>query len=238
VIRTVVLPEKIEFVKGRLVPIPTPLFSIFGQKLRTLALVKLFPEFMKWKLIDTTKHGFIAKHYNNILHMTPLHASIVVTDWRIWLKCYLPAFALKGKVILDVGAGCGETAHFYLMYGARKVIAVEPDSIAAKLLAENVRRNGWNVEIIDREFQLDDLNIQHDFMKMDGEGCEAALLELEDDYHLKPCVIECHNEALIKQLSAKFRMNVVFSFSGHGPDQKSLEGVTSHKGIFIGRKRS
>lgn len=209
-IDTVVLPDKIEFVKGRLVPIPTPIFSVFGQKLRTLAMVRLFPEFMKWKVIQTTEYGFIAKHHCDILHLTTLHASITVTDWRIWSKYYLPSFGLKDKVILDVGAGCGETAHFYLMYGARKVIAIEPDRIAAELLAENAKRNNWNVDVINRGFQLDDLNIAHDFMKMDGEGCEATLLELNDDYNLKPCVIEVHSKGLIKQLTAKFHMNVVF----------------------------
>lgn len=52
-------------------------------------------------------------------------------EW--WHDDYLPA---RGTV-LDVGAGCGETAAFYLLHGAEHVVAVEGDPRALRHLDRN-----------------------------------------------------------------------------------------------------
>ena len=42
-------------------------------------------------------------------------------------KILFTNFLVRGKTVLDVGAGCGETAFFYRLYGAKKVVAIEAD---------------------------------------------------------------------------------------------------------------
>jgi tRNA G37 N-methylase Trm5 len=64
------------------------------------------------------------------------------------------------------------------LHGAKKVIAIEPNVKAVKYLKENAKKNNWNVKIISEKFSLKHLNLDYDFMKMDGEGCEKLLLKL------------------------------------------------------------
>lgn len=103
-----------------------------------------------------------------------------------WVKHYLP-LSLKGKTVLDVGAGEGETAKFYLEHGVRKVICIEPDTQSFRLLQVNAAN--WPIECCNKKFDISDLNRSFDFMKMDIEGYEEELLNAEFD---KPCVIEVH----------------------------------------------
>ncbi len=135
------------------------------------------------------KDGTVSMNlYGRRIKLLPPHAAMVFGELRMWEKSYLPV-DLKGKVVLDVGAGCGETAIFYLKHGAEKVIAIEPNPKAFELLKENL--SGLNVEAINTQFNLSHLQLQHDFMKMDGEGCEKLLLSYEGE--IKPCVIEAHS---------------------------------------------
>ncbi len=101
-----------------------------------------------------------------------LHARTMAAEILAWERLYLPAFSLKGKTVLDIGAGAGETAQFYLSHGAEMIIAVEPTRDAFECLKANAERNHWNAELHNEAFNLRHLNIEHDFMKMDCEGCE------------------------------------------------------------------
>ncbi|MFP3172451.1 MAG: FkbM family methyltransferase [Acidilobus sp.] len=49
---------------------------------------------------------------------------------------------LKGKEVVDVGASVGDSALYFLLNGARKVIAVEPLPKVARCAEENVRLSG------------------------------------------------------------------------------------------------
>lgn len=108
-------------------------------------------------------------------------------------------------MVLDVGAGCGETALFFFLNGARKVICVEPNSNLVAYLRRNARLNHWNVEVLDVPFNLDMLSLKFDFMKMDGEGCEEELLKAEK---LPPAAIEVHKRDVLKALTDRFHLNV------------------------------
>lgn len=55
------------------------------------------------------------------------------TELHDWHRDYLPVHG----TVLDVGAGCGETAAFYLRHGAEHVVAVEGDPIALDHLHKN-----------------------------------------------------------------------------------------------------
>lgn len=206
-----IFPSKIELVRSTLIPVLTPQFTLMECKFDTLDLIRILPELLHCKLIEMSD-GYRVKHYDDILHLTHYYLRTMLVEWHIWTKHYLPSFGLEGKTILDVGAGCGETAHFFFKYGAEKVVAIEPNLTAINLLEENIARNDWNVEIITRGFRLSDLRIPHDFMKMDGEGCESELLKT-NHLILKPCLIEAHGEILAQELTKKFNLQMVHKMS-------------------------
>jgi predicted RNA methylase len=123
-------------------------------------------------------------------------------EWTIWEKNYLPSFPLKGKTVIDVGAGAGETAYFFLAHGASHVICVEPNPIALRFLRENTERNHWPTRIIPRRFDLSMLNsFKFDFAKMDAEGAEIQLLQLTRYPH--PMSVEVHSLAVAEKLARK-----------------------------------
>jgi precorrin-6B methylase 2 len=120
--------------------------------------------------------------------------------------------SVSGKNVLDVGAGCGETAYFYFSKGARKVICVEPNVAAVECLTKNAARHSWNVEVIPEPFKLEIVNEYHfDFMKMDGEGCEKELLQLKE----LPCtaIVESHSPELTIALTKQFGAKTVATLS-------------------------
>jgi predicted methyltransferase len=56
---------------------------------------------------------------------------------NVWHSLFLLG---KNETVLDLGAGEGETAMFYLLHGARRMICVECDKRKFKVLKENRRR--------------------------------------------------------------------------------------------------
>ena len=138
------------------------------------------------------------------MKMSKKHASMTLFEWSgIWKRYYLPPFSLEGKTVFDAGAGCGETAHFYLLNGAKKVIANEVNTASIAFIAQNALTNGWNVEIIPRAFEIGMLSsYSYDFLKMDIEGGERGLLAY--DGKLQPCVIEVHDEETKEALVSRF----------------------------------
>jgi hypothetical protein len=116
-----------------------------------------------------------------------------IVDWE---KHYLP-INFRGKVVLDVGAGEGETAMFFLKHGASKVVCIESCADAYKFLAINANNHPDQITAINDKFQLSQLKIPHDFLKMDIEGYEEALLGIKLE---TPAAIEVHG----LQLGDKF----------------------------------
>ena len=114
-----------------------------------------------------------------------------VREWGIWRKTYIPTGGLRGKTVLDIGACCGGTAKLFFDNGAEKVIAIERDPVRVKMLRNNAGKFGWNIEILPREFRLEDLEIVRDFTKVDIEGYEMQILEAPDK--IGPCSLEAHN---------------------------------------------
>ena len=100
------------------------------------------------------------------LQLDDYHRYVLERELSMWHLYYLPNKSLVGKTVLDLGAGCGETAHFYLNHGASRVICVEPD----KKLLERLRRNFGDDPrvVIVPEFV--------DHIKMDIEGAEEGMI--------------------------------------------------------------
>lgn len=143
----------------------------------------------------------LVTHRKTTLALTPEKAATFIYEMRKWERGYLPPFELEGKTVLDVGAGCGETAYFYFKHGAKKVICVEPSEREMNLLRENARSLNWNVVTHCEPFNLRHLTSHSfDLMKIDCEGCEAKLLNLSKlDF---PLVVEAHSVALMEQFQA------------------------------------
>lgn len=117
-------------------------------------------------------------------------------EWQEWNEFYLP-IKMKGKTILDIGAGEGETAFFFLLNGAKKVFCVEPNIESYRILAKNEKLHK-DVVAFNRPFELSDLKLPYDFLKMDTEGYEESLLSVRME---KPAVVEVHG----LQLRDKFQ---------------------------------
>jgi SAM-dependent methyltransferase len=155
-----------------------------------------------WRMVskDTVQIG------PYVLELNPYYFELLWREWRSWKNWYLPPWSLKGKTVLDVGAGCGETALFYYHHGAKKVIAIEPQPSLVSLLRRNMARNSWEMEVVEGPFEKSMLEWSFDFMKMDGEGCETLLLEAGS---LPPCAIEAHDRVFVDSLGEKFALEVL-----------------------------
>ena len=83
----------------------------------------------------------------------------------LWHRDYLPK-DITGKWVLDGGAGCGETAFFFLAHGAAGVVCFEPDPRALECLRKNFGSDP-RVVIIPHPI---------DFAKLDIEGSEKDMI--------------------------------------------------------------
>jgi SAM-dependent methyltransferase len=193
--------------------------TLFGQLILCNYDLKEFKKFFRlfrdgivWKVIRYQGDHVVLARGSGRLKLKFPYAFTTVAEWeRIWRPYYLPPFSLKGKTVLDVGAGYGETAFFYLEHGASKIICVEPDTKASSVLRENARSNNWDVEIVPKEFDLGILNEKFDFMKMDCEGCERQLLDI--DKLPCPSVIEVHTSYLARMFMEKFGMRTLMKLN-------------------------
>ena len=131
---------------------------------------------------------------------------LILRESAEWELCYLPV-SVKDKVVLDVGAGEGETAKFFLDHGARRVICIESDSAAFTFLHRNAGEHGFTA--IQKRFDLTDLKeFNFDFLKIDVEGYEEVLL---DTVLRTPAVLEVHG----------FQLREKFAQRGYRIDKRS-----------------
>ena len=140
------------------------------------------------------------------MQLLPYYLWMTKREWAEWEMFYLP-MPVKDKVVLDVGAGCGETAAFYLHHGAKRVVAIESNPLTYDILCRNITSNQMPVEPILSTFDLSHLKIKHDLLKMDVEGAESLLLDYGGS--LGACTIEVHegvHPGLSNKLVQKFKL--------------------------------
>jgi len=79
----------------------------------------------------------------------PLCASFSVVETFVRGDYEVPEVlsGLRGGDVIDVGASVGDTALYFILNGARKVIAVEPLPNVARCAEENLRLNGITDEV-------------------------------------------------------------------------------------------
>lgn len=151
--------------------------------------------------------------YGRRLRLLPKYFGLASSELGEWER-YYKSPAINGGVVMDVGAGCGETAVFFLHWGASKVIAIESDHYAFEMLERNMRQFGSSVETFEHKFSLDDLKRERDLVKIDIEGDEVILL----DYcgKLGACIIESHeriHNGITSKLIEKFQLKALARFT-------------------------
>ena len=122
---------------------------------------------------------------------------------------------LRGRDVIDVGASVGDTALYFVLTGARKVIAVEPLPNVAKCAEENVRLSGAtdkvkviNAALSDEPVSVPcdyDLSLSGGFSTLKGSGpCKVPgvtisdlLSMIEDPYLLKMDCEGCEAQVIL-----------------------------------------
>jgi hypothetical protein len=100
--------------------------------------------------------------------------------------------------VVDIGAGCGETAKLFLEHGARSIVAVENNPECFPYLKENAVKHGFRVWLEDfNPERLLDLRI--DTLKLDIEGWELLLLPYLDRLKYVNIVLETHCDYITQQ---------------------------------------
>jgi FkbM family methyltransferase len=116
---------------------------------------------------------------------------------------------VNDKTVVDIGAACGDSTIYFLLRGAKNVIAIEPCPDLFKELLENLRLNGvfdkvistnvaigsrggattiecpsgrTTVDVLRLEDIVKDFNINGGVLKIDCEGCEYDIILNEYDY--------------------------------------------------------
>lgn len=118
-----------------------------------------------------------------------------------------------GKRVLDIGADIGSTADFFLLRGARDVVAVEPNPSFYEELVKNAEKLGGIQPVKMRIESPDDLihlygRYNPDIVKMDCEGCEIHALFLNDNLFAIPIgyVVETHSASTTTQWLLKLML--------------------------------
>ena len=128
------------------------------------------------------------------LAMIPYCRNLLEKELVEWHKWYLPQKSIEGKTVLDVGAGCGETAFFYLNHGAKHVICVEPPGEALQMLKKNFGGDS-RVTVVESSV---------DMIKSDIEGAELdAVFEIHFPVKFKKIAEGSDPHASIWRISKK-----------------------------------
>lgn len=125
-----------------------------------------------------------------------------------WKRCYVPSLfePSDNPVILDAGAGEGETVMFYYLLGFRRFTCVESDKVTFERLKRNVAKVGdAEFTLFNRRFKPSDV-YDVDFAKIDVEGGEVELIEADKRKLPREIVVETHSLQIEKLLLESFKL--------------------------------
>ena len=71
-----------------------------------------------------------------------LHHPSMNFDWIHVFKSYYSMLDVKDKIVIDIGGYIGDSAIYFALMGAKKVISIEPFTMGYKYELENVELNG------------------------------------------------------------------------------------------------
>jgi len=150
---------------------------------------------------------------------------------------------LKGRDVIDVGANVGDTALYFVLNGARKVIALEPLPNVARCAEENLKLNGitGEVKVINAALSNEPMSVPCDynvllsrhFSTLKGSGpCRVPgvtlgdLLDMvEDPYLLKMDCEGCEAHVILGPEREKLRAFEHIMFEAH----PHITGVSNEK---------
>ncbi len=119
-------------------------------------------------------------------------------DWVHVFKSYYSMLDVKDKIVIDIGGYIGDSAIYFALIGAKKVISIEPFTVGYKYELENVELNGLGKIIeplkliykgMDGYQYFDDPETK-DFLGRDvvnGDGSEKRTISLQklvSDYNI------------------------------------------------------
>ena len=166
----------------------------------------------KLRTLKREPRAVLRKYLRIFKHRVLLRADPREPAWGDDYNLHWP-FGAEGARVLDIGADYGSSAYYFLLKGAREVVAVEGDPKQAFLLAVNARRMrklGRVVPVagfVGKPVQVDALILKFkpDVVKVDIEGWERALLGCRLLARPREWWIEAHSEGLRDALAAKLR---------------------------------
>jgi len=135
------------------------------------------------------------------LHFTANIWHWISVEWPIWIKCYTPSVHLtKDSLVLDAGAGEGETLLFFYKLGLRRFRCIELDPAKFRVLENNAHSlPEATCELENRAFAAHDA-IGVDFAKVDVEGGEMELLKVRPSELPNEIVLETHSPEIAEAL--------------------------------------
>ncbi len=117
----------------------------------------------------------------------------------------------KDKAVLDVGADYGSTASFFFEKGAQIVYGVEKNKWMIRKMRRNTKRMN-NLVPIELDVSCPNqfaklLRYNPDIVKVDCEGCERHLLEVDDSIFsdIAEYIIETHTQELFDAFLKKLK---------------------------------
>ena len=140
---------------------------------------------------------------------------------------------LRGRDVIDVGASVGDTALYFVLNGARKVIAVEPLPNVAKCAEEHLKLNGVTdeVKVINAALGSGPVSVPCDYdlwssvsfstlsasgpCKVPGVTLSDLLNMVEDPYLLKMDCEGCEVEAILGPERERLRAFKHIIFEAH-----------------------
>jgi FkbM family methyltransferase len=150
---------------------------------------------------------------------------------------------LKGRDVIDVGASVGDTALYFVLNGARKVIAIEPLPNVAKCAEEHLKLNGVTdeVKVINAVLGSGPVSVPCDYdlwssvsfstlsasgpCKVPGVSLSDLLNMIDDPYLLKMDCEGCEAEAVLGPERERLRAFEHIIFETH----PFITGVSNEK---------
>ena len=150
---------------------------------------------------------------------------------------------LRGRNVIDVGANVGDTALYFILNGARKVIAVEPLPNVAKCAEENVRLSGATdkVKVLNVALSNGPVSVPCDYdvlssryfstlkgsgpCKVPGVSLDELLSMVNDPYLLKVDCEGCEAQVILRPERERLRAFEHIIFEAH----PEITGVSNEK---------
>jgi FkbM family methyltransferase len=158
---------------------------------------------------------------------------------------------LRGRDVVDVGANVGDSALYFVLNGAKKVIAVEPLPNVAKCAEENVRLSGATdkVKVINAALSSGPVSVPCDYdlsssggfstlkgsgpCKVPGVSLDDLLSMIDDPYLLKMDCEGCETQVILGPERERLRVfeHIILETHPLNSDVGDENLLTSLKGL-------